>query len=776
MIAIIVGCWRVLSNVNTTKKKKKILSLIPSTGPKLAFIVEIEAFLQEVSFEEYVDHPDVQQINYIDSSHNKHIKSAIFLRPILCKAIKKITDENSDQDCGLFLTSSSIDKARTEAMCNQLKVDGKTLSEFGFSAVPRDIVKNQNDVSAIRKWGKLDKLCLCIIVNTKSEHLVNICGSDHIALKETKDFKFKGQPPDFGKLALDIHFKKVRISSRIAERWHENEKRMFDRIFSATPKSHNLGVSLQFLQMFRQHYMDSNFRNQATTSDVCEIIIKKKFLKSDPSFSSMSFAEIVAQGKIPHLTSDMIGIATHFTSHAWSYKFDFTVNALENKYRSKRSNNIYNDDDDDDDEPYFWIDVFSVPQFLDTDVAYIPPSAWWATTFFHSIAARPKFVLIWYTWDNPSYCKRAWCLWEVYAALHAGRNVEDGTLFITMPDDQLQQYKEHLLFNDEHTVERLIQNMNSADSNAWPPLAEDMIKQQIRDHYFQLGSVKPIQGFDGLDAVIKDLMKRWITFSGRQICNEISMDKIETLEEAVQRGRLCHSIGYQSHKRTNYTDAEEQLKLAVSIRELWLGRNHKDTMKSIYRMGNVILKFDNRQNEAIEWYQKIRDNQSESNRILAEKATKMIAQAMMGKGNHKSAVSLLRKQLEKIHLELFGVGCDGADTASKIIKKVKQSKNPRLRELYHLEKLLGTGLRKLGKYEEAMKLHESMAPDWGNLDGKIHDNYLSAVEELAESLHSMGRTKEAKKKIEMVVKIRNREHGVKSRKTIHAIKLLQKFS
>jgi hypothetical protein len=56
------------------------------------------------------------------------------------------------------------------------------------------------------------------------------------------------------------------------------------------------------------------FDKKVTTTEICDEIIKKRWCSANSS--SFSFAELVQQGKVPHMTSDMVGIATHFTSHA----------------------------------------------------------------------------------------------------------------------------------------------------------------------------------------------------------------------------------------------------------------------------------------------------------------------------------------------------------------------------------------------------------------------------------------------------------------------------
>ena len=89
-------------------------------------------------------------------------------------------------------------------------------------------------------------------------------------------------------------------------------------------------------------------------------------------------------------------------SHAWGYRFVDLVNALGQDVK---------DGQDGGDEVFYWLDLFVVPQ----TISVTPPHAWWATNFFHAIAAQRVFVIVCFQWDTPLCFSRAWCLWELYA-------------------------------------------------------------------------------------------------------------------------------------------------------------------------------------------------------------------------------------------------------------------------------------------------------------------------------------------------------------------------
>ena len=428
------------------------------------------------------------------------------------------------------------------------------------------------------------------------------------------------------------------------------------------------------------------------------------------------------------------------------------------------------------------MDLFSVPQTYATPV--VPPSAWWATTFFHSIAARPNFVLIWYTWKNPVCCNRAWCIWEIYGALHSGRNVEDGTLDIIMPADQLEEYQNTLLSEDIHTVANSVTQLDAGKASAWPLHAKDMIFQQVENHQFGIYGI----GFNGLNGTLKAMLYNWVVYSGRVMCNEMEEAGPPTSkQEAEKRGILCHSIAKISHQRTNYVDAEIQFRRAVAVRDQWLGSEHPDTLESIHRLGCTIIKHKHsdhhpdqhdhdRQDEGITLFKKVATCNTISlvNRLRAQK---MLARAMMNKGQFSEGVDLLRVCWREMINETFGTAGGVGEEEHKEQKRAEllKAKNGGMRSVLHLEKLLGTGLREIGEYDEALELHERMTREWGELDGTSHDNYLAAMSELATTLDTMGKTEEACKKMQYVVRRRILEDGMTHLKTRTAQELLARL-
>ena len=310
LVACIITLVIIFLSSSIFCKKKDSASNTKNTKI-LAFILEIEGTLLQQVDNMHADSPGVQQLSYATttSATTTATTCSVLVRPSLEKAITKLITEHPE--CELLLTPSTASKEFAEATCQQLRVGGATLSTLGFRVVPVHIaqsrahnLKSKRNVAVIRKWAGLDDLCLCIVVSNVSKNKILTSGSDHLV-----------SAPDFGRSAADTLLRTRKTSARIEKQWHAGETKMIESIFSATYVQPQLGVSLEFFRAFRKHHMkgcDKDF----TTTQVCDEIIKKKWCSANSAFAPFSFAELVQQGKIPHLTSDMVGMATHFVSHA----------------------------------------------------------------------------------------------------------------------------------------------------------------------------------------------------------------------------------------------------------------------------------------------------------------------------------------------------------------------------------------------------------------------------------------------------------------------------
>ena len=383
--------------------------------------------------------------------------SAVVLRPGICELLHHV--KRTAPACELILASAN-DEPRTQAVCEQLRLhgdgesdcSGSTLAEFGFRVVPRTVAipaRGVKDVAAIRSWSSLGELSLAIVLDDKPEELINTSRADHIVVA-----------PAFSRAAADalvgsnLKKKKTSAGSAAAAAWSPGlclsaEREMAEQVKAALHDPPKVGVTLPFLRSIWESCVTGDGLvsldlDTASTNDVCEAVVKSRLLSVGAERRDKSVADLVVEGGlVPNTHPAMVGSATHFVSHAWSYKFKDLIDALEfeigDTFDAGAGGRM---------PCYFWLDIFVVPQMI----RVTPPSAWWATTFFRAVAAEAHFVLVAYKWDAPTCVTRCWCLWELYAAISARRSVANGSLQIAMPREQREAFRRKLL-EDVHFVQ-----------------------------------------------------------------------------------------------------------------------------------------------------------------------------------------------------------------------------------------------------------------------------------------------------------------------------------
>ncbi|RHY69886.1 hypothetical protein DYB34_005651 [Aphanomyces astaci] len=233
----------------------------------------------------------------------------------------------------------------------------------------------------------------------------------------------------------------------------------------------SLGVSCAFIVAWKDSQVASGrFTSSATTCDVCEAVVKP-----DTLGKNCSFAEAV-QKTAEH---GSIGQATHFVSHAWKYNFCDLVAAIEIYFLSLPSQ-------ESKDNVFFWVDLFVVDQHN----APARPHSWWSTTFVDAIRTFGKVVLVFQPFLDPIPLTRAWCLWEIFAAIQSGATID-----LAMPTEQWTTYRVSLREDYRAVIDNL-QALDARKAEAFNP----------NDRAEIFHAIEQGVGFDGLNDHVRQLV------------------------------------------------------------------------------------------------------------------------------------------------------------------------------------------------------------------------------------------------------------------------------
>lgn len=173
-----------------------------------------------------------------------------------------------------------------------------------------------------------------------------------------------------------------------------------DEVESTLPPFPKGGVLLKCMRALRDYYLPTN--PEYTTTDVSEKIVKpwtesKKYslyelLKKDYADIPHPQLHLKACDAItPH--------ATVFVSHAWRYRFQDLVAALETFFDE---NPTYKEE-----TTFFWVDLFLNNQHTAPSL----PFEWWSSVFREAISEIGHTCLVLNPWKSPIPLTRVWCLW-----------------------------------------------------------------------------------------------------------------------------------------------------------------------------------------------------------------------------------------------------------------------------------------------------------------------------------------------------------------------------
>jgi hypothetical protein len=147
-----------------------------------------------------------------------------------------------------------------------------------------------------------------------------------------------------------------------------------------------LGIKLSYFKSFIEGHGGRGAFEKLTTLDVME-----KFIKPFTKDSGLSFCEHLAS----QASSNCVGKAEWFYSHAWKYLFLDAIDAVllyfENEIQEGK-------------DPIIWFDVFSVSQHK----AEIRPFEWWNSAFLNAVGSIGKVLMLMQPFEDEETHTCAW--------------------------------------------------------------------------------------------------------------------------------------------------------------------------------------------------------------------------------------------------------------------------------------------------------------------------------------------------------------------------------
>ncbi|KAJ3089192.1 Kinesin light chain 3, partial [Physocladia obscura] len=193
-------------------------------------------------------------------------------------------------------------------------------------------------------------------------------------------------------------------------------------------------------------------------------------------------------------TSDkFVGEASWFISHAWKYPFLSVVEAINLFFSERKRINLMHADED----PIVWFDLFSNSQHNTGE----RPFEWWETTFIAAIKKMRNVVMVCIPWDDSVTLKRAWCVFEVYAAKRT-----NSQFHIAMTRAERDRFAQDMVDTKNTKPAQMMVKISIDKCESFKPTDRENIFQVIQSQL----NINGHGGISRADSIIKDAMRTWM--------------------------------------------------------------------------------------------------------------------------------------------------------------------------------------------------------------------------------------------------------------------------
>ena len=310
------------------------------------------------------------------------------------------------------------------------------------------------------------------------------------------------------------------------------------------------GVSLAFLHDFASARDTPTFRKHRTC-DVIALVVKPHTAAAHCAFIDLYNDARDASG------TPYIGTATVYVSHAWNSLFLDLVAVLE----------AHKNDDDNNKDAYFWIDAFCLNQ--NDPVQH--RDGWLTTSFRQTIARIGTVLVVMSPWHAPLPLSRAWCLWEIIAAI----DLPGVNLILKQTTTDFDLLAEGVTA-DPMSVVNAVNSVNAATARASLPSDQDMIHHAIESTC----------GYEHVNHKVKEQLREWLITAMLHIDAQFQMQYGDKSVEAA-RWRVC--CGYVMHQLGVLYQASHMLESALEILAESVGADSLEVASLRVKLGKLYV-------------------------------------------------------------------------------------------------------------------------------------------------------------------------------------------
>ena len=302
-----------------------------------------------------------------------------------------------------------------------------------------------------------------------------------------------------------------------------------------------LGISIEFVRKFVADHAARPGFAQMSTAEVCVAIVRPATLARRRALVDLVADQSDFGGKAVAAT------ATVLVCHPWSGLFAETVDVMEQHAST-------------DPHAYFWLDVLCHNQHGPMD----RPADWFAA-LPSRIAGIGAVLAVASPWLHPTVLGRAWCLFEMHAALGSSAR-----LLMRLPSAHAATLRETVIA-DEGAILRSISDLHVERAEASSAHERDMLLQVLTGY-----------GLPVVSDRIKAHLGAWYAATVLDMCQD-ALGHGTTEDDA----RLLNHVGNVLTDLDCVDAALRCKEKCLAIRLAALGPAHPDTAASYGSLGNA---------------------------------------------------------------------------------------------------------------------------------------------------------------------------------------------
>lgn len=323
----------------------------------------------------------------------------------------------------------------------------------------------------------------------------------------------------------------------------------------------------------KQDYIDQLKKCPTTTTHVNIFIVKPDTLTSSCCYCEMLVRKSNDAG-------DIVGKPTIFLSHAWRYRFETLITAVESHFANRTAKER--------EEARVWNDIF----VEDQNCVNSKPKDYFFYAFKDAIGHIGNTLLVLDPWDQPIPFSRSWCVWEIYSTICTNAKLD-----VALSPSGRHHFW-NALVNNFHVIVNVISSINAAKASAFCEEDKIRIDQTIRDSV----------GFFTVNRMISDRMREWLAFSGTTLLREES-DESGIDMSLAEKGKLTTCLASLLIQQGNMETAEKLLRKGLKCYEEHFGQSEPETLDVVVKLGTLLRDMKKFEDAAMMFRRHLRANE-----------------------------------------------------------------------------------------------------------------------------------------------------------------------